>query len=261
MAKGFPFAPYCVFMGERVTSRQVQRSNKLRRKFFTIVGAVLFVLLLSVGAVGCDTFGGGSAPDVSQSISSQQEIGIWVNGIGKVSVAPDIAIINMGVQTQASSVSSAQTQAKQAMNAILAALKTKGVDDADIAMSDYNLSPVYNHNNGALEGYSVANSVIVNVRDISKVGEVIDAVVGAGGNSTRINSVAFTVDQPEQYYEQAREAAISDAAERAKQIAKLSGVKRGGLVYISETISPIVSLQSTAKIDIIVSIQAVYSVG
>jgi len=216
------------------------------------------VLVISV--TGCDTFGGGSAPDISQSISSQQDVGIWVEGVGKVSVAPDVAIINMGVQTQTGSVSAAQSQAAQSMSAILSAIKAKGVAEDDIATSNYNISSVYSSDNGkqTLEGYCVTSSMTVKVRDVDKVSDVINAAANAGGNNFRMDSITFSLNHPEQHYESAREAAVKDASERANRLAKLDNVKRGKLIYINEIIT---CNSHTSEVEIIVNVQAVYAIG
>lgn len=207
------------------------------KKGLLMLGTALAVLVLAVSAWGCGSFSSGS--DVDQSNVSQQSNGIWVTGVGKVTVTPDLAVLNLGVQAQAPTVAAAQQQAAKAMADVMAALKANGVADKDIATQYYNITPVYSYDRDSgkqvLEGYSVSNTVTVKIRTVSNAGVVIDAVAAAGGDYTRINSVALTVDKPEQYNEQARELAMNDAANRAKQLAKLSGVKLGRATYINES--------------------------
>jgi uncharacterized protein YggE len=83
-------------------------------------------------------------------------------------------------------------------------------------------------------GYRVTNIVVAKIRQVDKAGTIIDDVAEAGGDLTRIDSIAFTVDDPTLYYKEAREKAIEDAAAKAKQMAQVAGVKLGKLLYISE---------------------------
>ena len=210
------------------------------KKAIVFLGTALLILGLTAGLAGCDTFSGEAAA-TNESIVSQQNTGIWVTGVGKVTVTPDVAVVSMGVQAQAATVAEAQQQASTAMAAVMSALSSNGVEDKDIATSYYNITPVYSYNpdtgKQTLEGYSVTNTLSVKVRDVGNAGVVIDAVAAAGGDNTRINSVTLTVDQPEQYYETARQSAVNDAANRASQLAKLSGVKLGKASYINETVN------------------------
>ncbi|RJO61522.1 MAG: DUF541 domain-containing protein [Dehalococcoidia bacterium] len=211
------------------------------KKGLLILGTALAVLVLAVSAWGCGSFSSGSGSDVNQSNISQQNNGIWVTGVGKVTMTPDLAVVSLGVQAQASTVANAQQQAAKAMADVIAALKGNGVADKDIATQYYNITPVYSYDRDTgkqvLEGYSVSNTVTVKIRTVGNAGVVIDAVAAAGGDYTRINSIALTVDKPEVYNEQARENAMNDAANRAKQLAKLSGVKLGKATYINESLN------------------------
>ncbi len=224
------------------------------KKAFLILGTIVAILVLTVSIGGCSSFSGSGVADVSQSNISQQNNGIWVAGVGKVTVTPDVAIVTLGVQAQASSVSEAQQQAAKAMANVMAALKSNSVVEKDIATQYFNITPVYSYAQDSgkqtLDGYSVSNTVNVKIRNVGNAGMVIDAVATAGGDYTRINSVTFTVDQPERYNDQAREAAMNDAANRAKQLAKLSGVRLGRPSYINESVnssSPIIYYDSGAK--------------
>ena len=77
--------------------------------------------------------------------------------------------------------------------------------------------------------------ISVKIRDVEKAGAVIDAVTAAAGDNTRINGISFSVDNPEQYYAEAREIAMGNAKEKAQQMAQLAGVELGQVVYITES--------------------------
>jgi len=210
------------------------------KKGLLILGTILAVLVLAISAWGCGSYSSGST-STNPGNGSQQSTGIWVTGVGRVTVTPDVAVVSMGVQAQATTVAAAQQQASSDMAAVMAALKANGVADKDIATSYYNISPVYSYdpNTGkqTLEEYRISNTLTVKIRGVGNTGVVIDAVALAGGNDIIINSVTLTVDQPEQYNTQARQLAMTDASSRATQLAKLSGVKLGKATYINESLN------------------------
>ena len=209
----------------------------MKRKLIFIVCLALAVLI--VGASGCTW---GPSPESSPTelapsiILSQQNTGIWVTGEGKVTVVPDVAILNLGVEAQAATVAEAQRQAAEAMDAIIKELDERDVAKKDIKTQYYNIYPVrrWHEDKEVLIGYRVNNMVTAKIRKVDNAGIIIDAVARAGGDYVRINSISFIVDDPTSYHEEAREKAIADAKAEAKQLADLAGVKLGKPTYISE---------------------------
>jgi uncharacterized protein YggE len=128
-----------------------------------------------------------------------------------------------------------------------------------------------------LVGYRVTNMVSVKIRKIDTAGEVIDAVAGAAGDAVRIDSISFTVDDPEPYLKEARDEAVKNAAEKAEQLATAAGIKLGKLIYMSEStgyipvvrdtymkleaagIPPAETPVSPGELEYSVSVQMVYS--
>ncbi len=165
-------------------------------------------------------------------------MGIWVSGQGKVSVTPDIAILSLGVDAQASTVSEARLQAAEAMEAIVTVLKDNGVAEKDIQTYHFSISQVWEWDRVTDEpkmtGYRVSNMVSATIRELDKVGLIIDAVAEAGGDLTRVHGVGFTVEDPTAYQRQAREKAFADARAKAEQLAGLAGVTLGKAIYITE---------------------------
>ena len=201
--------------------------------------AIIFLalVLVSVGAVGCTEYFGSEEDSVNSSIVSQQNVGIWVTGTGKISVVPDIAVLNLGVQVQKDTVSEAQQAAATAMDAIMAVLDDYNVDETDIQTQQLSIQPVYRWDDGkqTLLGYSVTNTITVKVRDIGDAGGIIDAAAAAAGDYIRVNSIGFTVDEPESYLEDVRKEAMEDAEAKAKQLADLGDVKLGKPISITES--------------------------
>ena len=203
-------------------------------KKYLLLAVGLAVVLAVVGFSGC---GPGSTVLEGISISSQQE-GIWVTGQGKVAAVPDIATLRLGVEAREASVAEAQTQAAAAMERVMDALTDHGVAEKDIQTRYFSIQQVTKWNRETEEetvvGYRVSNLVTAKIRNIDKIGVIIDAVAEAGGDLIRIDSIGFSVDDPSDYYEEARKEAMADAKAKAEQLAKLAGVSLGKPIYISE---------------------------
>ncbi len=206
----------------------------MKKVWLSIVSLAL--VLAVVGVSGCSP---GSTTVEGINIRSQQE-GIWVSGEGKVTVTPDIVTLRLGIEAQEASVAEAQTKATDAMNRVMAALTNNGIAKKDIQTQYFSIRRVTKWDREKEEeiivGYRVTNMVIAKIRDTDKAGSIIDAVAEAGGDLTRIDSVAFSVDDPSAYHEEAREKAMADAKAKAEKLAELGGVTLGKPVYISEGI-------------------------
>jgi uncharacterized protein YggE len=236
----------------------------MNRKLALVLGLVIVAFILGAGLTACSGTPGVVAAQSDQPTSislNNQQTGIWVSGTGKVTVTPDIATLSLGITAQASTVAEAQSQAAAAMNKVMSALTSNGIDQKDIQTQYYTIQqvttpikiipepyptpenpgttmiPAPTTTPGETIQYQVANTVTVKVRAIDNTGSIIDAVAAAGGDLTRINSVTFSVDNPEQYYTKARQLAMNDAADKAGQLAKLAGVTLGKATYISESSS------------------------
>jgi uncharacterized protein YggE len=203
-----------------------------------LLGVALMASAFVVG--GCDNDDGNvilqGSGDGSVIVWSQQDTGIWVNGVGEVTAEPDLAILVLGVEIQAPTVEQAQVQAACDMEAVIQSLKDNGVADKDIATRQYSIYPVKYWNDGQeiLVGYRVTNTVTVKVRNLEDTGVIIDNAVKAGDDSIRVNSIGFTIEDTAIYYEEARELAMENAKDKALQLADLSDVDLGKPTYISE---------------------------
>ena len=173
-------------------------------------------------------------PPLLQSASSQ--FGIWVTGQGSIALAPDLAVVNVGVETRAQTVTVARDQAATAMAAIVDAVKTYGLTDTDIQTRSFNIFPRYDFidRSQVFVGYTVSNSAAIKIRDLDEVGPIIDAVANAGGDATRINGISFTVEDTGPFMNNLRAAAVQDAGAKAQHFADLTGVALGNLIYIAE---------------------------
>lgn len=162
---------------------------------------------------------------------------IQVVGEGRATAAPDMARISLGVSHQAKTAGEAMDAMSAGTSAVLARLGAMGVNQADIQTGQLMLEPAYNYNtpDGTPEmiGFIATQMLDVKVRDIGKLGEVLDAVVSDGAN--RVNGVTFDVADPKAATDEARRDAVADAHDRAELYAEAAGVTLGDLVSISES--------------------------
>ena len=170
----------------------------------------------------------------SETATNSNEHTLSVSGTGTVKITPDVADVQLGVQITRQTVKAARDDAATAMNAVIDALHSLGIADADIQTSYINIGPVYDYNSGqTITGYQVGNVVTVHVTDLSKLADVIDASVSAG--ATTVNSVTFDVSNRSDLEQQARTAAVKDARAHADTLAAAAGVTISGVSSISET--------------------------
>ncbi len=162
---------------------------------------------------------------------------ITVTGTGTASSEPDVATIVFGVDVTSADPAEAVSSAASLMNSGLLAARDLGVAGEDIKTFSYSLwiENVYDPVSYQPTGeriYHVSQYESVDVRDVSKVGEVLAGVVGAGVNS--VSSVSFGVEDQSALLTEARAAALADASQKAAAIAEGLGVRIGGPVSVSE---------------------------
>ena len=205
---------------------------------------VLVIVLLAVALVGCAAVAA-APPAASQAVvetSPQASRTITVVGAGEVNLAPDVARISIGAEARSSTVSEAKAETDRQIAAILSTLKALGVDEKDIQTSSYSIyyerQPVPLAERGVLVeeqgGYRVSSTLSVTIRDIDRVGEVLDAAVAAGAN--QVYGVNFTIADEIKWQAEARVKAVADAKARAVELAGLSGVELGEVLSISEIV-------------------------
>lgn len=154
-----------------------------------------------------------------------------------VNAKPDTAIISAGVTNRAMSANEAARQNAQRMEGVIAKLKQLGVAAQDIQTSNFSLYPQYTFSNDGraptFVGYDVSNQVTVKVRDIAKVGAVLDALVATGANN--FSGPTFTLLNDTASRSEARRNAFTSAEARARELASLAGYKSVKLLELSET--------------------------
>nr|WP_245247694.1 SIMPL domain-containing protein [Tianweitania sediminis] len=166
---------------------------------------------------------------------------IVVTGEGEAKARPDLATLTLSVMREAETAREALDANSAAMAAVIAAMKTEGVAENDLQTAGFGIQPRYtypSHNNNGnaepqLVGYQVTNTLGVRVRDITKVGDLLDKAVSLGVNQG--GDISFGAVDPEKPLQDARKDAVSDAMARARTLAEAAGVTLGSVLEITET--------------------------
>jgi len=148
---------------------------------------------------------------------------------------PDVATLSTGVVTQAADANAAMRANAVQMDKVMAAIRAAGIAERDVQTSGINLNPQYKYVENAppsIVGYQASNTVNVKVRDLSKLGKVLDTFVDVGAN--QINGPSFEVDKPDEAYDEARVTALKKAQARAQTYADALGLKVRRIVSIGE---------------------------
>jgi hypothetical protein len=159
-----------------------------------------------------------------------------VVGEGRATAAPDVAVAFLGVEVEAPDLSAASADANARMRRVLDALSSAGVAKKDVQTSRYDVAVDrrVDPRGGAAPPpvYRVATEARVTVRDLGRVGHVLDAAVKAGANSTR--GLSFQKEDPSAERGRALAAAVADARAKAEVLARAAGRELGEVLQISE---------------------------
>lgn len=159
-----------------------------------------------------------------------------VDGRGSASMAPDQAVLTVGVVSHARNADQAQTDNARKSAAIVQALKQLGVAGSDIKSQNFSFHPDYRTDEkqqNKISGYTASHSLQVNIRDIAKAGKVIDTALQAGANE--VNSLHFSVSDQSKVRQEALQQAIADARSKADVIARSLGRQIVGIKSVSES--------------------------
>ncbi|MEM1154422.1 MAG: SIMPL domain-containing protein [Pseudomonadota bacterium] len=166
---------------------------------------------------------------------------ISVVGTGTAEVAPDMAMLQLTVTREAETARAALDANSAAMTKVLASLRDEGIAERDLQTSNFSIQPKYvypsKQSQGAdrtpkIVGYTVRNGLTVRVRDLEKLGGIIDKSVTLGVNQG--GNITFSNDNPSSTIAEARKRAVADARDKAQTLAEAAGVSLGKIMQISE---------------------------
>jgi len=192
------------------------------KTIFLLSGLILASVLTACGATSSMT-----EPRPPQRVMT-------VTGAGQVTLTPDIAYVYIGVRTENENVGQAVSDNNRKAQAVMDALERAGVATKDIRTTNFNLWPSDQYDEkGGKTGtiYVVENTVYVTVRDLTKLGELLETAIQSGANN--INGVQFDVAERTEAIAKARIAAVEDARKQAEEIASAAGVQLGAVQTIS----------------------------
>jgi uncharacterized protein len=175
-----------------------------------------------------------TAPGSAQEARMPRTIALV--GHGEARVSPDLAIVTAGVLSQSATAADALAANTASMNAVFDVLESEGIASRDVQTSNFMVQPRYDYSQSGgppkLVGYDVSNNLTISVRQIGKLGALLDRLVQGGSN--QINGVTFQVSKPDAAMDEARKLATQDATRKAKVYAGAMGVRLGSVMSISE---------------------------
>jgi len=187
---------------------------------------------------------------VSKAIDIRDKIQITGNTItvsdtGEVYAKPDLALTTFSVITEAKTVAEAMSENTKKMNAVIDFVKGQGVEDKDVKTTSFNIYPRYEYQKVETEiypyppgkrvlvGYEVTQSLEVKIRDMTKIGDIIQGATDAGAN--QVGDLQFTIDKQDELKKEARTQAIEKAKTKAKELTDQLGVKLVRIINFSES--------------------------
>jgi uncharacterized protein YggE len=197
----------------------------------SLIVLTLMVLALLVSA--CAPAGTGNVRTLS------------VSGSGEAFLAPDIAYIYIGVHTENATAAEAVEENTSRTEELIQAIQDFGIAAQDIRTTNFSIYPMdrFDPSTGMPSGekvYAVDNTVYVMVRDLARLGDLLDTAVQAGANT--VNSVQFDVAEKDDALQQARAEALEDAREQAEALAQAAGLTLGEIQSISFLDAPVYPL-------------------
>lgn len=204
-----------------------------------LVGGVIVAgLILGLVWLGADIKNKiGESPEVKNAIT--------ISASGEVFAKPDLAITNFSVITEAKTVGEALAENTQKMNAVISSLEGEGAADKDLKTTSFNIFPRYEFQKVETEiypfppgkrvlvGYEVSQSLQAKIRDLTKVGQIIEKAAAAGAN--QIGDLQFTIDKEDELKAQARKQAIEKAKVKARELTDSLGVRLGRITSFQES--------------------------
>lgn len=208
------------------------------RTLTTVAIAALMVVVVAFAALGGWIHVPSAGAQAESPLGPVMSRTITVVGSGSVSIRPDVARVQIGVETMRKSVQEASAENRETLEAVIEALMAEGIAESDIQTSGFSVFAERYGPEGPLAdddlNYRVSNTVRIEVYDLDNIGQILDAAIEAGANN--IYGVEFALDDTTAVESEARAEAVADAREKAEELAELNGVGVGRVMGISEVI-------------------------
>ncbi|MCD2184425.1 SIMPL domain-containing protein [Rhizobium sp. GN54] len=199
-----------------------------------------FSRALAATALAAALTAAAAVPVLAQETRPREPV-ITVTGEGRADVAPDMAVVDLGVVKDGKTAREALDANNAAMAEVMKALKDAGIAERDLQTSGFVINPQYQFPQGdgnenkppVLVGFQVSNMLSVRIRDLAKLGTILDQTVTLGVNQS--GGIRFTNDKPEAAISEARKKAVEDGIARARELTSAAGIDIGKVLEISET--------------------------
>lgn len=177
----------------------------------------------------------GPIPFSVNSVSTTKSDTFQVQGEGRATIQPDIALVNVGVTGSGATVKAAQDQMNININKVTESIKAQGVGAQDIQTQNYSVNPNYDFNSGIqrINGYQASTNISIKIRDLNKANLVIDIATQNGAN--QVGGISFTSSDNSKAENEAREKAVADAKSKAESASKIAGFSLGRIINYSES--------------------------
>lgn len=195
---------------------------------------LLLAAALALGTHATAASAQNASPQPAAPVSANGTL-LSVSAQAEAKRVPDVATLSAGVVTQAADANAALRANATQMEKVMAAVRAAGIAERDVQTAGVNVNPQYRYAENqppAITGYQASNTVNLKVRDVGKLGKVLDALVASGAN--QVNGPSFEIDEPEAVYDEARKAALAKAQARAQMYAGTLGKRVRRIVSISE---------------------------
>jgi uncharacterized protein YggE len=216
--------------------------SNFQRALIATLGFGALLIAIAVAAKG----GAAASPAVIvQGNSGGPVPGIFTTGDATVKIKPNLAVITVGVTTQAATAAEAQSQAAERVAKILERAKALGVADKDTKSGGYSIQPQYAYDRGAapkITAYQATQQIVLSYHKVEDAGKALDALVQNDGATNA--SVQFTLEDPKAAQADARAKAIADARAKAQAMADAAGVKVGTVLSVSDQSSSVGQYQA-----------------
>jgi uncharacterized protein YggE len=214
--------------------------KQIRTFINTIFACTLVFILFSAGLPDFSAHAATPTPPPStepaQPSACDATRSVQVSGTAVVNVAPDRALIQLGVQSNGNSPMEVEMKNSATINQVTKTLKALGIESKDIATDWYIIEPLYkDYDSLSIKGYRIYNIIAVTMRDVKKVNDAIATAMQAGAN--QVVNVEFYTSELRKYRDQAREMAMKAASEKAKALAQSAGAGVGCILTINENSS------------------------
>lgn len=240
----------------------ISQGKKTLMVVFVLIVSVFFIVLTFSTFVG-------ALNKMEEKKNNPAGNRITVNGTGEVYAKPDLAMMDFSVITEKKTVEDAVSENTQKMNSIIDSMKSLGVEEKDLKTTNFSINPQYEYRdefiayygkNRVLTGYRVSQNLEIKIRDLAKIGEIIEKATSAGANEA--GDLYFTVEDRDQLEKQAKALAIEEAKKEAEELAGQLGIKLGRITnFYENSYAPPYYSDSLEKSDIAMGLGAASSIA